>query len=41
MAYLSARLVRSTTITEGRLLVRRLYLAWGAFVIVFIVAILL
>ena len=41
MSYLSARLVRSTTIREGRVLVRRLYLAWGAFVIVFVVASLL
>ena len=41
MSYLSARLVRSTTIVEGRVLVRRLYLAWGAFVIVFVVASLL
>lgn len=36
MAYLSATLVRSTTIAEGRVLVRRLYLAWGAIVIVFV-----
>ncbi len=36
MAYLSARLVRSTTIAAGRDFVRRLYLAWGVFVIVFV-----
>jgi geranylgeranylglycerol-phosphate geranylgeranyltransferase len=41
MAYLAARLVRSATIAEGRVLVRRLYLAWGVFVIVFVVASLL
>jgi geranylgeranylglycerol-phosphate geranylgeranyltransferase len=36
MSYLVARLVRSTTIEAGRVLVRRLYLAWDAFVIVFV-----
>ena len=41
MAYLSARLVRSTTIAAGRDFVRRLYLAWGVFVIVFVSATLL
>ena len=30
-------LVRSRTIEEGRLQIRRLYLAWGIFVIVFAV----
>ena len=38
MAYLAVRLVRSATIDEGRALGRRLYLAWGAVVIVFVVA---
>ncbi|MEN6518096.1 MAG: UbiA family prenyltransferase [Methanospirillum sp.] len=38
MAYLAARLVRSATIAEGRVFVGRLYLAWGVFVIFFVVA---
>ena len=41
MAYLTARLVRSPTIAEGRVFVRRLYLAWGLFVVVFVGASLL
>ncbi len=41
MSYLAPRLVRSTTIAEGRVFVRRLYLAWGAFVVLFALASLL
>jgi geranylgeranylglycerol-phosphate geranylgeranyltransferase len=41
MSYLAARLVWSTTIAAGRVIVRRLYLAWGVFVIAFVVASLL
>jgi geranylgeranylglycerol-phosphate geranylgeranyltransferase len=36
MSYLIAGLVRSKTIAAGRVLVRRLYLAWGAFVVAFV-----
>jgi len=36
MAYMAARIVRSATIAEGRVFVRRLYLAWGLFVVVFV-----
>lgn len=36
MGWLAARLVRSATIAEGRVLVRRLYLAWGLVVVVFV-----
>lgn len=35
MIYCSLNLVRSRTIEEGRVQIRRLYLAWGLFVIVF------
>ena len=35
MVYCSAKLVRFRTIEEGRVQIRRLYLAWGLFVIVF------
>ncbi len=35
MIYCSTNLVRFRTIEEGRVLIRRLYLAWGLFVIVF------
>ena len=41
MAYLAARLVRSATIAEGRVFVRRLYLVWGGFVVLFVLASLL
>ncbi len=41
MSYLAARLVRSATIAEGRVFVRRLYLAWGGFVVLFVLASLL
>ena len=41
MAYLVSQLVRSATIAEGRVLVRRLYLAWGAVMVVFVLASLL
>jgi geranylgeranylglycerol-phosphate geranylgeranyltransferase len=36
MGWLAARLVRSATIAEGRVQVRRLYLAWGLVVVVFV-----
>ena len=38
MSYLAARLVWSATIAEGRVFVRRLYLAWGGFVVLFVLA---
>jgi geranylgeranylglycerol-phosphate geranylgeranyltransferase len=41
MVYFSFGLVRSTTTEEGHVLVRRLYLTWGAFMAVFIVSMLL
>ncbi|MEN6343124.1 MAG: UbiA family prenyltransferase [Methanospirillum sp.] len=41
MSYLVARLVRSATIAEGRVFIRRLYLAWGAVVVAVVVASLL
>ena len=41
MADLAARLVRSATIAEGRVFVRRLYLVWGGFVVLFVLASLL
>ncbi len=41
MAYFAARLVTSRTIAEGRVLVRRMYLVWGVFVVVFVLASLL
>jgi len=37
LSYFSFRLVRSSTIEEGRVQIRRLYVTWGVFVVAFVV----